>query len=299
MISCRWDARAEIAKAVPWPRIARLAMLAPWIVALAALLPCHGAAAQSSGAGAAAADDATELAKKLQNPIADLISVPFQNNANFDYGPNHGTQNILNIQPVVPFHITENWNLITRTILPLVSQPSLQPGGGSTFGTGPTVFTAFLSPKETVNGWLWGVGPVFQIPTASSSKLGSNVWGGGPSAVAVRTDGPWVYGALINNIWSFGGTSGPGGSRYSVLTAQPFVNYNFGGGWFVGTSPIITANWYASGGKWTLPLGAQGGRLVKLFDKLPVNFSAGAYYNAIQPEVGPNWQLRTQVTFVF
>ncbi len=249
----------------------------------------------------AAGQSATALAKKLQNPIADLISVPFQNNTNFSYGPNKGTQDILNIQPVIPIHLNENWNLITRTILPLIWQPSLQPAQSVPFGLGPTSFSAFLSPRNPVGGWVWGVGPIVQIPTISNKTLGSNVWGAGPAAVAVHVGGgPWVYGALVNNVFSFGGSSGPGGTRYSLFTLNPFINYNFGGGWFVGTAPIITANWLAAGDKaWTLPVGVQGGRLIKLGGKLPVNLLVGAYYNALRPQFGPTWQLRTQIAVIF
>ena len=269
------------------------------VAALATICLCGTAVAQSASDSAGEKDEATELAKKLQNPIADLISVPFENLTNFNYGPQNGTQNILNIQPVIPIHVTEDWNVITRTILPLIWQPTLLPGGSGTFGTGPITFSAFLSPTAVVNGWVWGVGPVTQVPTTSTSALGSNVWGGGPTAVVVRTDGPWVYGGLINNVWSFGGTSGRGGTRYSTFTAQPFVNYNFGGGWFIGSAPIVTANWDAPGEKWTLPIGLQGGRLIKLFDKLPVNLEVGGYYSALRPNPGSTVQLKTEVTFIF
>ena len=246
-------------------------------------------------------DDATSLAKKLQNPIGDLYSIPFQNNTNFNYGPNKGTQDILNIQPVIPIHINEDWNIITRTILPLIWQPSLQPDAQTVpFGTGPTTFSAFLSPKNPSNGWLWAIGPVLQIPTISNKSLGSNVWGGGPTAAIVYMKGPWVTGALANNVWSLGGTSGRGGTRYNTFLVQPFANYNFGGGWYVGSSPIITSNWLTTGNKaWTLPFGADVGRVVKIGGKLPVNFLVGAYYNALRPEFGSTWQLRTQITFIF
>jgi len=263
-----------------------------------------GAAAQSAAPApppeASSDDSATELAKKLQNPVGDLYSFPFQNNTNFNYGPHRGTQDNLNIQPVIPIHINQDWNVITRTILPLVWQPSLQPAQTVPFGTGPTTFSAFLSPANPTNGWLWAVGPVFQVPTISSKTLGSPVWGGGPTAAIVYMKGPIVAGALVNNVWSFGGTSGRGGTQYNMFLVQPFGNYNFGGGWYVGSSPIITANWLTAGNNaWTLPIGANVGRVVKLGGKLPVNFLVGAYYNALRPEFGATWQLRTQMTIIF
>ena len=198
-----------------------------------------------------------DLAKKLQNPIGDLYSMPFQANTNFNSGPNKGTQVTLNIQPVIPIHLNEDWNVITRTILPLVWSPSMQPAQSVPFGTGPTTFSAFLSPKQAHDGWVWGVGPVLQLPTASNARLGSSVWGAGPTAVAVKMTGPWVTGALINNVWSLGGANGPtgkaaGGTGYNMMTLQPFINYNFGEGWYLTSSPIVTANWLAAGNNaWT------------------------------------------------
>lgn len=245
--------------------------------------------------------DATELAKQLQNPIGNLYSFPFQSNTNFRFGPNRGTQEILNVQPVIPIHVNDDWNIITRTILPLIWQPSMQPDADTVpFGSGPTTFSAFLSPRNPVNGWLWGVGPVAQIPTVSDRSLGSSVWGAGITGVLVYMEGPWVAGVLANNVWSLGGTSGRGATSYNNFLLQPFVNYNFGEGWYVGSAPIVTANWDAdSDNTWTVPVGAQVGRVIRLGGKLPVNLMVGAYYNAIHPDIGPTWQLRSQVTFIF
>jgi hypothetical protein len=270
--------------------------------ALASALLCL-APAQAQQAGEKPGDDAgqsaSDLAKKLQNPIGDLYSFPFQGNTNFGVGPNHGTQEILNIQPVIPIHINNDWNVITRTILPVVWNPDMAPIPSKDFGTAPTTFSAFLSPRNPTNGWLWGLGPVVQVPTASSALLGSSVWGGGVTGVLVYMEGPWVAGVLVNNVWSLGGTYGRYGNAYNNFLTQPFVNYNFGGGWYVTSSPIVTADWLTAGTKWTLPIGGGVGRVVKLFDKLPVNFMLGAYYNTVRPEYGANWQLRTQVTFIF
>lgn len=253
----------------------------------------------------AAQPSATDLAKKIQNPIGDLYSIPFQSNTNFNTGPNKGTQVTLNIQPVIPLHLNEDWNVITRTILPLVWSPSMQPGQSVPFGTGPTTFSAFLSPKQATDGWVWGVGPVLQLPTASNRALGSSVWGAGPTAVAVKLAGPWVAGTLVNNVWSMGGHDGPGGkapggTRYNTMTLQPFVNYNFGEGWYVTTSPIVTANWLTAGNKaWTVPVGGGGGRVIRIGGKLPLNLMLAAYWNAVRPEFGATWQLRAQATLIF
>jgi len=175
-------------------------------------------------------DDATEIAKKLQNPVGDLISVPFTNYTNFNVGPNQGTQDILQLQPVVPIHVSDDWNVITRTVLPFVWSPSFQPDATvPPFGVAPTTFTAFLSPRNPVDGWVWGAGPVAQIPTISNKTLGSNVWGLGPSVVVVKLAGPIVAGVLVNNIFSLGGTPGRRGTRYDTFLLEPFFNYNFGG----------------------------------------------------------------------
>lgn len=268
--------------------------------ALAQAAPGDPPVRVNAGRPASGEESSTDLAKKLQNPIGDLVSFPFQSNTNFGVGPNNGTQEILNVQPVIPIHLNADWNIITRTILPLVWNPSFQPEADTVpFGTAPITFSAFLSPSKLNDGWLWGVGPVVQVPTASNRSLGSAVWGAGPTAVLVYMSGPWVAGGLVNNVWSFGGSSGRGGTAYNVLTAQPFVNYNFGEGWYVGTSPLITANWLERGGNaWTLPVGGQVGRVIRL-GRLPVNLSAGAYYNAVRPDEGATWQLRTQVTLIF
>jgi hypothetical protein len=281
----------------------RRAWLGFIFVAVASAAHAQSAPPAVSDAGASVGGDTagqsdSDLAKKIQNPIGDLYSFPFQNNTNFGFGPHGGTQDVLNIQPVIPLHVTPDWNVITRTILPLVWTPDLSPAPSVPFGTGPTTFSAFLSPSRPTNGWLWGVGPVAQIPTISNASLGSNVWGGGPTGVLVYLNGPWVVGALVNNVWSFGGTHGPFGTSYSNFLTQPFVNYNFGGGWYVTSSPAITANWESAGTKWTVPIGGGAGRVFRV-GKLPVNISLAAYYNLVKPQYGADWQLRSQVTLIF
>jgi hypothetical protein len=253
---------------------------------------------EPSGAGR---DADTELAKKTENPIADLISVPFNNYATFNYGPNgqsRGTFDLLEVQPVIPIHLTPDWNLITRTVLPVIWTPDLSPVPSVPVGMAPTDFSAFLTPKNEVNGILWGVGPVVQIPTISNTDLGSNAWGGGPTAVVVWTGDKIVAGALANAIWSLGGTRGPGGNSYATSLFEPFINYNFGHGWYVYSDPNITANWQARGTKWTVPLGGGAGRIVRI-GKLPIKLSAGLFYNVVQPAYGGRWVLNTDLTLIF
>jgi hypothetical protein len=250
------------------------------------------AAAEEAADGAKKEVDTESLARAAQNPVADMVSIPFQDNIGFGYGPgNKGTQNVLNIQPVIPLHVTEDWNVITRTILPIVSQPSFSGGAGTT-GLGDLTITAFLSPAKP-GGVIWGVGPVASFPTATSPFTGSqSTWGLGPSAVALAMPGHWVLGVLVNQIWSVAGASA------SQMLIQYFVNYNFEGGWYLTTSPILTADWNAAAGQqWVVPFGAGGGKIFRI-GKLPFNGNVSAYYNAVRPDVGPEWTLRVQLALL-
>ena len=239
-----------------------------------------------------------ELAKLAQNPVGNLVSVPFQNNTNFDVGPLEKTQNVLNIQPVYPIHVNDDWNVITRTILPLLWQPEFVPGQGSTFGLSDIQFSAFLSPANP-GEWIWGAGAIAQLPTNTDDVLGNDRWGLGPTGVLLRIKkgDPWVYGALVNNIWSVSGSNSDPPINQFLL--QPFVNYNFPGGTYLTTAPIVTANWEADGGDvWTVPLGGGVGHIFHL-GRLPVNTQVSAYYNVATPEFGADWQLRVQVQLMF
>jgi len=243
--------------------------------------------------------DEEALAQAAQNPIADMISVPFQNNMNLNVGPDDKVQNVLNIQPVWPFPINEDWNLITRTILPVISQPEIIPGYGRTVGIGDINFTAAFSPaKPTASGLIWGVGPVFLLPTASDDVLGTKKWGIGPTAVALKIQGPWVYGALINNIWSVAGDDDRADVNQMLL--QPFVNYNLSKGWYITSAPIITANWEAdSDNRWTVPIGAGVGKIFRI-GKQPINAQLSYYYNVEKTDdEAADQQIRIQVQLLF
>ena len=276
-------------------------MTAHWAFAMSVTRKALGVGVTATGLALAlplhAEMSAEELAKLAQNPVGNLISVPFQNNTNFNFGPEKGTQNILNIQPVIPIEISKDWNIITRTILPVISQPSLGPGDSRSNGIGDLEFTAFLSPANP-GQWIWGVGPVVQAPT-HSGELGNDHWGLGPSFVVLHLDkgDPWVYGVLVNNIWSVG--SGSGQPSYNNGLIQPFINYNLPGGAYFTSAPILTVDWKASGGQqWTVPLGGGIGKIFH-FGKLPVNTQITAYYNVARPDNAANWQLRAQVQLMF
>ncbi len=212
-----------------------------------------------------------DIAKESQNPVGNLTILPFENYTSFNVGPNPGTLNILEFEPVVPIHLNEDWNLITRAIIPAVWNSGSVAGPSVPQAIAPTNFSAFLSPRNAVNGVTWGVGPIIQIPALTSTTVGSSVWSAGPSAVVVKTTEHIVAGVLVNNIWSFGGRQGPYGNRYATFLLEPFFNYNFGHGWFMNSAPLITASWDTPGTKWTVPIGLEAGRMIKLGGKLPVN----------------------------
>jgi hypothetical protein len=241
---------------------------------------------------------AEELAKLAQNPVGNLISLPFQNNTNLNFGPEKGTQNILNIQPVIPFSVDKDWNIITRTIMPIIWMPSLGPGTPAKSGFGDIQLSAFLSPANPGH-WIWGLGAIAQLPTDSNAELGNKNWGLGPTGVVLHLEhgDPWVYGVLINNVWSL--TSDKQGGSYNNGLIQPFVNYNFPDGFYFTSAPILTIDWKASSSQqWTVPIGGGVGKIFHL-GKLPVNTQISAYYNVVKPDFGANWQIRAQVQLMF
>ncbi len=249
---------------------------------------------EKPGAGAASsAPSDEELAKKTQNPVSDLISLPFQNNINFQVGPGDRVQNVLNIQPVWPFKLTDHWNLITRTILPVISQPPLSPGDDRTNGLGDTTLTGFLSPREP-GGLIWGAGPIFLIPTSTSDDLGEGEFGLGPSLLFLGMPGNWVVGSLFSNVWSV-----TGGKDVNLFTWQVIANYNFAKGWYLASTPIITSNWKnEKGDRWTVPLGGGVGKIFRV-GPMPMNAQLQAFYNVVNPDFGPDWSMRIQVQLLF
>jgi hypothetical protein len=247
------------------------------------------------GFEALAQESETELAKKTQNPVADLISIPFQNNMNFGIGPNNRMQNVLNVQPVIPISLNREWNLITRTIIPIIKQPNLATSNEDTWGLGDVNVSAFLSPADS-KPIIWGVGPSVQLPTGSDEATSTRKWAAGPSAVALTTLGPWVVGGLVQQVWSFAGNS----DRRSLSQAliQPFVNYNLPDGWYLTASPVITADWEAAdGNKWTVPVGGGFGK-VFFIGKLPFNANCGYYANVVRPDPGADGTLRLQIALL-
>ena len=248
--------------------------------------------AEQPGSVETQGESTEELAKQSQNPVADLISIPLQNNFNFNVGPKNKMQYVGNIQPVIPLNATENWNIITRTIVPIVYQPELGPNFGDVSGLGDIQFSAFLVPAKS-GSVIWGVGPIVQFPSGTDNSITAGKWAAGPTAVGVFMQGPWVAGTLFNYLSSFGGQVDRG--AVSQLLIQPFCNYNLPHGWAISTSPIITANLMAEGSQqWTVPLGGGVSKLVFL-GKLPLNLSLHGYYNVVHPDLGPEWSIRFSV----
>ena len=249
----------------------------------ALVLVCMPVLSFSEGMSAA---EQAKLAKAAQNPVASMISLPFQNNTNLNIGPNDETQNILNIQPVWPFALNDDFNVITRTIVPVTSNPDVLTGEGRVGGIGDTVFTAFISPSAA-SDVTWGVGPMILLPTATDDALGQDTWGAGISAVFLAMPGKWVVGSLLSNLWSVGG----GDADINLFTWQPFINYNLEDGWYVVTAPIITANWEAdSDHRWTVPLGGGVGKIFRI-GKQPINAQLSLYNNVVTPDdYGAEWQ---------
>ena len=271
------------------------------LVLVAVLLAGHHALAEE------------DLAKQSQNPVANMISVPFENNTYFDVGPTEKWANALFVKPVYPLSLGK-LNLINRLIIPVIylkGQDSISresdddpvlgkiqvfPGSSNKFGLGNIQYQGFISPANP-GKVTWGLGPVFEFPTNTNSRLGTDTWSIGPTMVVLTMPGKWVLGFVTQNIWDFAGKSGePSVSRF---TFQPILNYMIGQGWYLTSGPIIAANWEASSGeKWTVPVGGGGGRLMQ-FGKQPIDFKLASYWYADAPRFGPDWSLQFTVKFLF
>jgi hypothetical protein len=253
----------------------------------------------------AAAANAEELRKEAQNPVASLISVPIQENFNFNNRPGDRTQNVLNIQPVIPMSVSKDWNLIVRWITPIIYQPIPIPQASGppaqttgVYGLGDMNPTFFLVPKKSKI--IWGIGPSLVLPTATNTTyLGQGKLSMGPSVVVLVQPAHWTLGLLANNVWSVAGHSDRDKPAVNQFLLQWFVNYNMKKGWYLTTSPIITANWRASDSNvWTVPFGGGVGRIMKLGFQ-PVNITAQLYGNAIHPQGTSPWGLRLQFVLLF
>lgn len=259
-----------------------------WLTATALLFATASVSAQESN---------EELAMQLANPVAALTSVPFQFNYDQNIGPvEDGERWYLNVQPVVPISLTEDWNLISRTIVPVIDQSDIFPGAGDQFGMGDVLQSLFFSPvAPTKGGWIWGVGPAFLLPTATDDLLGADKWGVGPSAVALKQNGPWTVGGLANHITSVAGDSERADINASFV--QPFVSYTTPEAWTFTLQTEATYDW--EGDQWSVPVSAVATKVSSFGSQL---FSAGVgfRYWADSPESGADGLgLRVILTLLF
>ncbi len=235
-----------------------------------------------------------DLAKQLANPVASLISVPFQANWDFGIGSRDATRFTLNVQPVIPLSLNDDVNLIIRTILPVIDAESPAPGIGSASGLGDTVQSFFFSPKKPVGGWILAIGPVALWPTATDDLLGSGKWGAGPTALALKQTGPWTVGALVNHIWSFAGEDDR--ADVSATFLQPFVSYITKTKTTFSLNAESTYDWERE--QWTVPLNFVVSQLFKVGNQPMQAFVGGRYY-VEGPDNGPEWGLRAGLTLLF
>ena len=264
---------------------------ARWVPILISLLTGNALADETASL------DSAKYAKQLANPVSALISVPLQLNVDENIGPDDkGTRTTLNIQPVIPISLDADWNLISRTIIPVVKQEDTTPGSGSQSGLGDTVQSLFFSPVEpTESGWIWGAGPVFLLPTASDDLLGTDKWGIGPSAVALKQEGPWTYGFLVNHIWSFAGDSNR--NDVSSTFMQPFIGYTTATGWSFDLQTESTYDWESE--QWNVPLVFLVSKVATIGNQL-VQFQAGPRYYAESFDGGPEGtSFRIAMTLLF
>jgi hypothetical protein len=275
----------------------------PWVAGVLAMAAiCSGNALGQSGVPANQTTVTNDdLSKESENPVSLLITLPLRYEANFDDGPYYVTKDTFELdQAVLPFRLNDDWALITRTKFPAYSQPPKELGNSWASGLGNGYTTFFLSPARG-EGFYWGAGPVLYYPSATNPALGVNKWGSGPSVAFVKKndDSPWVFGSVVNNIWSFGGPP-QSSDRTNSLLVNPFISYHFGDGWSIGSSPNITANWLSKPGQvWTVPVGGSIARTFRL-DSQPVKLEVSSYYNAIRPQAGnETWLLQLTLTLLF
>jgi hypothetical protein len=242
---------------------------------------------------AAAPGEAEELARKLANPISDLVSVPFQFNWEQNVGPNESTRFILNVQPVMPFALSSDWNLIMRVIVPLVSQPALFAGGDPAFGVSDILTSFFFSPSG--GGLTWGVGPAISLPSTTIPTLGTEKWSAGPTVVALKQSGKMTYGALWNQVWSFSGSTDR--DDVSQMFLQPFFAYQAARTVTITLQSETTANWEVDEGRWTIPINVLFAKLSS-FGTFPASYQLGFGGFVEHPDTGPSWKVRGAIVIL-
>lgn len=254
------------------------------------MLLSASASISAQEAAAAPAENADNLARQLSNPVAALISVPIQYNYDETFGTD-GSRHLINVQPVIPISISQDWNLISRTILPIISQNDVIPGTDQ-FGLGDTVQSVFFSPKEpTASGLIWGIGPVALLPTATDDSLGADTWAVGPTAVVLKQDGKWTVGALANHLVDVGGDA-----EINATFLQPFVSMSLGKGRTLALNTESTYDWEAE--QWNVPINFTYSKVSRIGNQL-VSYAGGVRGYAETPQGGPDWGVRFVLTLLY
>lgn len=257
-----------------------------------ALLAAAGVSATLAEDQRGGSGDSVDLARQDQNPVTRLYILRFEDNTQFGFGPENDVLNFFRIQPIVPLDLNENWSLLIRPIIPVVHQP----WPDSTDGLSDIVLTMFVTPARA-GKFIWGIGPTLLLPTATDAMIGTEKWSVGPAVAGVYLDGPWVIGAIVQNVWSFAGEHDR--QDVNAMTLRPLVNYNLPGGWYLSSSPSIAANWQAdSSNRWLVPIGGGVGRVFSIGGQR-MSALLESYYHVVSPETGPDWQLRLQLSFLY
>jgi len=240
------------------------------------------------------AQNESDLAKASQNPIANLASVPFQYNFNSGGGLGSRTSLLLNVQPVLPLEMNKQWLLISRTIFPYTNTPLAD--GTRVNGLADIQQQSYFTLKNP-SKLVWGLGPIFSVPSATNDAVRTGQWALGPTAVVLVSPGRWVIGALVNNLWRVAGVNN--GPPINQFTTQPFINFNIPQGWAIVTAPLITANWSApEGERWTVPIGIGFSKISKIGPQ-PISLAMQYYHNTIRPSVSGSDQFRFQLTLLY
>jgi hypothetical protein len=255
-----------------------------------------GSLAGGTAASRAIADDAQDLSKKLANPVSSLISVPFQYNYDHNIGPaDDGHKHYLNIQPVVPVKLNAEWNVVVRTIMPVISQDEIAPGSGNQFGLGDITQSFFFTPRNAPGGFVWALGPAFLYPAGTEELLSTEKWAAGPTALLLQQTGPWSIGVLSNHLWSFAGDDDR--ADVSSTFIQPFISYTTKDAWTITLNSESTYDWTAEA--WSVPVNFLATKLITIGHQ-PISLGGGVRYWAESPDSGAEgWGARAVLTFLF
>lgn len=233
-----------------------------------------------------------ELAKSTHNPFEDFIKVQFESDTEFSIGPHHNAGDSSSVTPLVPFHLNVDWDLIARPYVAITYQPSPH----EQFGLNDSQVSLFLTPHNA-SEWIWGIGPILQLPTATSDGLGTGRWSAGPTAALIYSKGPWFNGVLAYQLMSFAGNRDRGSVNQTYL--EPQLSYNFESGWYVDSDPSITFDWTADAANgWTIPIGADVGKAF-YFGSQSMSLQVGVYDFLKRPDGTPQWMIPVQLTLLY